>query len=150
MILFLIITFTIGLFAYYLKYSDQSGTDRQFDYSRQDSLFEDAGKNQNLSGVNPKIKEKKVDSEPELLDFSKDKKEIRETPQEELKEKSINLNEADAKRLELLPGIGENTANKIIIFRTKVGRFTSLEQLMEVKGIGEKKFEKIKKYIYIR
>jgi competence protein ComEA len=48
-----------------------------------------------------------------------------------------------------LPGIGEKTAEAILQMREKNGKFRKLEELKKVKGIGEKKFEKIKKYIFI-
>lgn len=61
----------------------------------------------------------------------------------------ININTATAKELETLPGIGEVTAQKIIDYRTESGGFDSIEEIMEVKGIGEKKFEAIKELITV-
>ena len=51
---------------------------------------------------------------------------------------SISLNEADVEQLTQLKGIGEKRAIAIIAYREKVGRFESIEQLLSVKGIGEK------------
>ncbi len=48
-----------------------------------------------------------------------------------------------------LPGIGEKTASNIIEFRNSRSGFNNLTELKEVKGIGETKFEKIKKYLFI-
>ena len=59
----------------------------------------------------------------------------------------ININTANAEQLMELNGIGEVKANAIIQYRTDYGGFTSLEEIMNVKGIGEKTFEKIKDYI---
>jgi competence protein ComEA len=56
----------------------------------------------------------------------------------------INLNSATADQLESLPGIGPAMAKSIIEHRTKVGKFTRIEEIMNIKGIGEKKFQKIK------
>jgi competence protein ComEA len=59
-------------------------------------------------------------------------------------ETKINLNSATAEQLTVLPGIGAATARLIIEHRTNVGKFSRVEELMNVKGIGEKKFEAIK------
>jgi len=59
----------------------------------------------------------------------------------------INLNSATAEQLTSLPGIGTATAKLIIEHRTKTGRFNRVEELMNVKGIGEKKFKAIKDLI---
>jgi len=47
-----------------------------------------------------------------------------------------------------LPGIGGSTANRIVEYRAKA-KFSSVDQLMEIKGIGEKKYEKIKDMVTI-
>jgi competence protein ComEA len=56
----------------------------------------------------------------------------------------INLNSATAAQLQSLPGIGPATAKSIIEHRDKAGKFNRIEEIMKVKGIGEKKFQKIK------
>jgi competence protein ComEA len=66
-----------------------------------------------------------------------------------LNEKSININTATKDELTKLPGVGEKTADNIILLRNKRGKFTRLEDLLDVKGIGESKFNKIKKFLYI-
>ena len=48
-----------------------------------------------------------------------------------------------------IDGIGEQTALKIIAHRAEIGGFTSLEQLMDVDGVGEKKFDAWKRYLTI-
>lgn len=63
--------------------------------------------------------------------------------------KTVNINYAGRKELESLPGIGPITAQSIIDYRTKRGLFKSKEELKNVKGIGEKKYEKIKDVICI-
>lgn len=58
----------------------------------------------------------------------------------------VNINTASAKELDALPGIGEVLAQRIIDYRTANGPFQSVDDLVKVKGIGEKTLEKIKPY----
>jgi competence protein ComEA len=60
---------------------------------------------------------------------------------------AINLNTATLDQLETLPGIGRKTAERILEHRTKIGSFKRIEELMNVKGIGEKSFLKLKPLI---
>lgn len=61
--------------------------------------------------------------------------------------KLININFASLSELVQLPGIGTVTAQNIIDYRNKYGQFKNKEELKNVKGIGEKKYEKIKDLI---
>ncbi|MBC7319612.1 ComEA family DNA-binding protein [bacterium] len=63
--------------------------------------------------------------------------------------KKININTATAEELEELPGIGPTLANRIVSYREKNGPFKSIEDLMKVSGIGEKRFESIKDLIVV-
>jgi comEA protein len=66
----------------------------------------------------------------------------------ELQDKKIvNINTASREELTLLPGIGDSTADKIVIYRKQHNGFHSLEDLKEVKGIGDKKIEKMKDFV---
>ena len=56
----------------------------------------------------------------------------------------INLNTATAEQLQALPGIGPVSAKNILEYREKVGKINRIEEIINVKGIGEKKFLKIK------
>lgn len=61
----------------------------------------------------------------------------------------INLNTATASQLTSLPGIGAKTAERIIEYREKSGGFKKIEELMNVRGVGEKSFLKIKDLITV-
>jgi len=59
----------------------------------------------------------------------------------------VNLNNASAEQLQMLPGIGPAVAQRIVEHREKVGAFKQTEDLMLVRGIGEKSFEKLRPYL---
>lgn len=61
----------------------------------------------------------------------------------------VNINTATQSELESLPGIGASTASKIINYRKENGKFKQIEDIMNVNGIGESKFNNIKNYICI-
>ncbi len=61
----------------------------------------------------------------------------------------VDINQITEDELLLITGIGQATAEKILDLRGKLGRFRNIEQLMEIKGIKEKKLAKIRKYLYV-
>lgn len=61
----------------------------------------------------------------------------------------ININTADNAQLESLPGIGPQTAKSITEYRQAHGGFKSVEELKQVKGIGDKKYDAIKNLVTI-
>lgn len=73
--------------------------------------------------------------------------EIDEDPHNELK---ININVADVAELTLLPGIGEKKAQAIIDYREENGSYQTIEDLMNVSGIGQKTFDKLSSMISVR
>ncbi len=61
----------------------------------------------------------------------------------------VNLNTADAALLETLPRVGPATAARIIAWREVNGRFTSIDELMSVSGIGEKTFAELSELVTV-
>lgn len=74
----------------------------------------------------------------------------KEEQKEETKQKKVNINTATQSELETLSGIGSSTANKIITYRKEKGTFKKIEDIKNVSGIGEAKFNKIKDYITVK
>ena len=63
---------------------------------------------------------------------------------------TININKATEKEFETLPGIGPSLASKIIEYRNQNGKFESIEDIKNVNGIGDNKYEKIKDLITVK
>ena len=63
---------------------------------------------------------------------------------------TININKATEKEFETLPGIGPSLASKIIEYRNQNGKFGSIEDIKNVNGIGDSKYEKIKDLITVK
>jgi competence protein ComEA len=61
----------------------------------------------------------------------------------------VDLNSASADQLDTLPGVGEVTAKRIIDWRTQHGRFSTVEQLRDVDGIGDSKFAKLRDQVAV-
>ena len=62
----------------------------------------------------------------------------------------ININKATQAELETIPGVGPSTALKIINYRNENGKYKNIEDIKNVSGIGDAKFEKMKDYITIK
>lgn len=123
---------------------------KSFDYSGTDAAFE-----KNLSSIYDKYElnpeeQKKADVLKNFSDSLLDEKEKNTTLKTgEIPLKKININLALSPDLQLLPGIGQVTAERIIEYRESNNGFKSIAELMNVKGIGNKKFEKLKNLITI-
>ena len=63
---------------------------------------------------------------------------------------TININKATEKEFETLPGIGPSLASKIIEYRNQNGKFESIEDIKNINGIGDNKYEKIKDLITVK
>ena len=92
----------------------------------------------------PRIGDEVKDSASEVIsdgNFNQD---------EPSKTSQININTATIEELDKLPGVGEATANKIVNHRSESGEFKSIEEIKNVNGIGDKKFEEMKNLIYVK
>ena len=62
---------------------------------------------------------------------------------------TLDLNRASRQELIALPEIGEKTADDILQYRASHGRFTTLDELKNIKGISDAKWQRLKEYLYI-
>ena len=74
---------------------------------------------------------------------------LAQQPAPATKAATVDLNSASVTDLESLPGVGRRTAERIVEYRQKNGSFKKIEELMNVKGIGEKSFLKLKPLIAV-
>lgn len=82
-----------------------------------------------------KIQEQRTEQQPKI--------------EKAIPEVKININTASKEELETLPGIGPVRAQNIIDHRQKHGRFTSVDELLNVKGIGDKTLQKIRDLVIV-
>jgi len=61
----------------------------------------------------------------------------------------ININTADVAQLSLLPRVGAKAAQRIVDYRTQHGRFAKPTDIMQVKGFGDKSYERLSSYIAV-
>lgn len=61
----------------------------------------------------------------------------------------IDINTADRLLLQTLPGIGPELADRIVAYREQIGGFVAVEQIKDVPGIGEKRYESLKSLITV-
>ena len=98
----------------------------------------------------PNKSEKEISGEKVYITAGSGNNVIVEDKVEGGKKQKVNINEAKQEDFEQLPGIGPSIAKKIVEYREQNGKFTSIDELQEVKGIGEAKFENIKEYVMVK
>lgn len=141
------------LMTFVYSFTDVIFPEPEFDYSVSDSIF--AAKSAQLASEREMILERYrpandvPTAETSLIDAQ-----IDTIPPDSTKESTIadsdsliNINTASAEKLQELPGIGPAYSKRIVEWRNKNGLFVSKEQLLEIKGIGEKRLEAIQPLI---
>lgn len=119
-ILFLTVTFLVG--AGIRLYQETFPSKQQFDYRASDSTY--AALNESL------------EREQALGDSASTK--------------ILDINKASKEQLVSLPGVGEVTAERILLYRDEIGDFKSINDLKNVKGITKKKFEQLKPFVIVQ
>jgi comEA protein len=133
-VLFLVATFLLGIG---IKIVKSARTEQStFDYTASDSEFE--ARSRVLAGMDSSVEEGGNDTLPRSP--SKNEFSGRLSP------RSININTASREDLIRLPGIGEAMAERILIYREENGSFSTIDELINVRGIGRKKLDRIAPY----
>jgi len=145
-LLFLIAIFLAGFTYIKVIRGGTEATYKEFDYSKEESSLlkseqGDSLEEASLSGGKDSIRK-------QVLELKE--KPYKTNTKKEPAEKSINLNTASREELMKISGVGEKTAGNIFSYREKEGKFKTLDELMNVKGIGEAKLAKFKKYLFIK
>ncbi len=105
----------------------------QFDFSRSDSLFAEASR--------------KIDSIVAADEGTHQFQNAYVGTRKLETGEQIDINSAQIEELTLIPGVGKVTAERILRYRTGKGRFMSVDELQNIKGIGAKKLEKIRPFV---
>lgn len=90
-----------------------------------------------------------INSEPESPAADQPSSALSESSQDESAVFPVDLNTADAALLDTVPGIGEVIAGRIIEYRNSVGKFKTVDELLNIKGIGEKTLEEMRDYLTV-
>jgi comEA protein len=144
---FLLAIFLAGFTYIEIIKTGETSKYKEFDYSKEESSLlkseqgEDSIEGGALQGGDDSIRK-------QVLELKEKPYEVRAKiiPAEN----SINLNTAQKEELMRIPGIGEKTAKNIITYREESGNFKSIEGIMNIKGIGEAKYTKFKKYLFVK
>ncbi|CAN5539968.1 hypothetical protein BH10BAC5_BH10BAC5_05810 [soil metagenome] len=126
--------------------------EKSFDFKRTDSVFKVLSSRNDFavldtiqSDSSAAVRQQKFLAASDSMN-TKGRTGSKGSKQDFLKDTKININTAGKSDLIKLPGVGESTADKIIAYRSQKP-FRNIRDIMNVKGIGEKKFDKMKDYI---
>ncbi len=119
-ILFLTVTFLLG--AGIRLYQETFPSAKRFDYRASDSTY---------AALNEAIEKDQL-------------------PRDSVSSRIVNINRASKEQLESLPGVGEVTAERILLYRDEIGNFKNIDDLKNVKGITKKRFKQIKPFITVQ
>lgn len=144
-VFFFLLAIFIGSFTFTIIKKSYFTEEKVFNYEKIDNLLANIEK-ENISKKN----QKKVDSKQELLDFSKLEFKDKVANKKNATFDKIDINKATKNELMSLPGIGEKTAELILELRKTKNKYTNINELLEVKGIGNKKLDKIRNHIIIK
>lgn len=125
---------------------NNSSSKSNFDYKKAEKIFSQ-NSSLNINDTTPQNSETIV--EDDTLKTTNSKSKTKTKKGENLAEKSININTASKDQLIQLPGVGNSTADKIIEYRETHGGFKRIEDIMKIKGIGQKKFDKMKVFLTV-
>ena len=156
-ILFVVGIVVLGFSIRYFSGFEGSFSKEKYDFSKTDERFLAKSKkliNLNLDSLYDESDSASYNQKVKMLQQSEDSlKQVEKLKKEKSKKeialtgKKININTASKEELMALPGVGEKTAEKIILYRNENNDFKSIGEIMKVKGIGPKKFEKMKDYL---
>ncbi len=149
-ILFIVTILISGYSIKYYKQIIKSSEQSPYDFSASDSLFKQRSEKIKKIGKN----QAETDTTVSDLNLTAEEDSLYKRIKEEGAYYSdssavniININTAGKNDLINLPGIGETIADRIISFRNEKKGFRKKEELMNVSGIGKKKFDKLKNYV---
>ena len=94
--------------------------------------------------INEHIKDNTITDSTDLLDIESIDEQMVKSWSDDLEDMRCNINRADIKILKSIKGISGKLAKLILETRTKIGKFTSIEELKDINGIGKSKFSEIK------
>ncbi len=139
-VLFLLVSFVVGLSISFYKRNHYQKGDNNWSVQR-DSLFAEFKRAANSSG--------EEESNALNLQNGQNKEQSHFKPDKKSIVGRVNINTADLEKLQSLPGIGPSMAQKIIAYRVSFGPFHSIDDLIKIKGIGPKTFDKLKKAVTV-